>query len=318
VSSSLLDRLNKANVLIVGDAMLDRYWYGDVDRISPEAPVPVVHLRHTDERPGGAANVARNVRALGATCTLISITGDDPEATRLEELLAKEGIGRHLQRDKLLNTIVKLRVISRHQQLLRIDFEAPPSKDARVQLLDEYLRRLAGFSAVIISDYGKGGLGYIQEMIQAARKAGTPVIVDPKGQDYSHYRGANLITPNRREFEQVAGRFTDNDDLRRKADAMIAALELDGLLVTRGEEGMSYFGKGGVSLHVPAQARDVFDVTGAGDTVIAAMGASLAVGGAMPDALQLANVAAGIVVSKLGAATATPDEIRRELASGNK
>jgi rfaE bifunctional protein kinase chain/domain len=317
VPASLLDRLTKANVLIVGDAMLDRYWYGDVDRISPEAPVPVVHLRHTDERPGGAANVARNVRALGAACTLISITGDDPEAARLAELLAKENIGCHLQRDKLLNTIVKLRVISRHQQLLRVDFEAPPSKDARVQLLDEYLRRLAGFSAVIVSDYGKGGLGYIQEMIQAARKAGVPVIVDPKGQDYSHYRGATLLTPNRREFEQVAGRFTDNEDLKRKAGAMIAALDLGGLLVTRGEEGMSYFGKDGVSLHVPARARDVFDVTGAGDTVIAAVGASLAVAGALPDALQLANIAAGIVVSKLGAATATPDEIRRELKVGN-
>lgn len=310
----LLDRLNKAKVLIVGDAMLDRYWYGDVDRISPEAPVPVVHLRHTDERPGGAANVARNVRALGAACTLISITGDDPEATRLSELLASEDIGCHLQRDKLLNTTVKLRVISRHQQLLRVDFEAPPSKDARVRLLDEYLHRLAGFSVVIVSDYGKGGLGYVQEMIQAARKAGLPVIVDPKGQDYSHYRGATMITPNRREFELVAGRFIDNDDLKRKAAAMIASLDLEGLLVTRGEEGMSYFGKDGVALHVPARTRDVYDVTGAGDTVIAAMGASFGIGSALPDALHLANIAAGIVVSKLGAATATPAEIRNDLA----
>lgn len=313
----LLDRLNKANVLIVGDAMLDRYWYGDVDRISPEAPVPVVHLRHTDERPGGAANVARNVRALGAACTLISITGDDPEATRLAELLAHDGIGCHLQRDKLLNTTVKLRVISRHQQLLRVDFEAPPSKDARVQLLDDYLRRLTGFSAVIVSDYGKGGLGYIQEMIQAARKAGVPVIVDPKGQDYSHYRGATMITPNRKEFELVAGRFVDNEELKHKADAMIASLDLEGLLITRGEEGMSFFGKGREALHVPARARDVFDVTGAGDTVIATVGASFGVGGELSDAIQLANIAAGIVVSKLGAATATPAEIRHELTSRN-
>jgi rfaE bifunctional protein kinase chain/domain len=318
VPLELLDRLNKANVLIVGDAMLDRYWYGDVDRISPEAPVPVVHLRHTDERPGGAANVARNVRALGAACTLLSVTGDDPEATRLAELLARDGIGCHLQRDKLLNTTVKLRVISRHQQLLRVDFEAPPSKDARVQLLDDYLRRLTGFSAVIVSDYGKGGLGYIQEMIQAARKTGVPVIVDPKGQDYSHYRGATMITPNRKEFELVAGRFVDNDDLKRKADAMIAALDLDALLVTRGEEGMSLFGKRGEALHVPARARDVFDVTGAGDTVIAAVGASYGGGGALSSAIQLANIAAGIVVSKLGAATATPEEIRHELTNRNK
>lgn len=294
--------------------MLDRYWYGDVDRISPEAPVPVIAVRSSDERPGGAANVARGVHALGGGCTLFTVTGDDRDADSLQRLLEGEGVSCLLQRDKLLNTTVKLRVISRHQQLIRIDFESPASKDARVRLLDEYLERLGEFSAVILSDYGKGGLGYIQEMIHAAQERKIPVVVDPKGHDYSHYRGATMITPNRKEFELVAGRFLDNDDLERRAQAMVAALELGGVLVTRGEEGMSYFGRDGQVLHIPAQAREVYDVTGAGDTVIGAIGCGLGVGGAIEDTLRLANVAAGIVVGKLGAATVTPQEIRHELA----
>ncbi len=310
----LLDRLAKANVLVVGDAMLDRYWHGDVDRISPEAPVPVVAVRHLEERPGGAANVARSARALKARCALLSISGDDREADSLERLLAADGIECALQRDKLLNTTVKLRVISRHQHLIRIDFESPASKDTRVRLLDEYLKRLAGTGAVIVSDYGKGGLGHVQEMISAARNAKLPVVVDPKGSDYSHYHGATLITPNRKEFEIVAGRFIDNADLEKRGRRLVADLSLGGLLVTRGEEGMSYLGADGRTIHIPAQAREVFDVTGAGDTVIATLGCSLAVGGDLDDALRLSNVAAGIVVGKLGSATATPDEIRHELA----
>lgn len=309
----LLNDLGRARVLVIGDAMLDRYWHGGVERISPEAPVPVVTIKRCDERPGGAANVARNVRDLGAACTLLSITGDDREADSLEQLLGKADIGFRLHRDKLINTIVKLRVISRNQQLLRIDFESPPSKDARVQLLDYYLEHLNQFDVVIVSDYGKGGLGYVQEMVSAAREAGLPVIVDPKGDDYSIYRRATLVTPNRREFEQVAGRARDEADLERRAAATVAALELDGLLVTRGEEGMSLFERSGRTLHVPARVREVFDVTGAGDSVIAAVACAYAVGGAVEDALHLASVAAGIVVGKLGAATATPDEIRREL-----
>jgi rfaE bifunctional protein kinase chain/domain len=183
-----------------------------------------------------------------------------------------------------------------------------------VKLLEHYLHHVADYTAVVISDYGKGGLGYIQEMIHAARIAGRPVVIDPKGQDYSHYRGATLITPNRKEFEMVAGRFLDNDDLARRASAMVAGLELEGVLVTRSEEGMSYFGRGGKILHIPTHAREVYDVTGAGDTVIAAIGTALGAGADLPDTLQLANVAAGIVVGKLGAATVTPQEIRHELA----
>jgi rfaE bifunctional protein kinase chain/domain len=312
--TKLLDDIARANVLVVGDAMLDRYWHGDVDRISPEAPVPVVAVRHLDERPGGAANVARSARALRAKCTLLSISGDDRDADSLQRLLAADGIDCLLQRDKLLNTTVKLRVISRHQQLIRIDFESPASKDTRVRLLDEYLKRLSGAGAVIVSDYGKGGLGHVQEMITAARQAGLPVVVDPKGSDYSHYRGATLITPNRKEFEMVAGRFIDNADLDKRARKLVADLALGGILVTRGEEGMSYLGADGRTIHIPAQAREVFDVTGAGDTVIATIGCALAVGGTLEDTLRLSNVAAGIVVGKLGSATATPEEIRHELA----
>ncbi len=311
----LLEKIARAKVLVVGDVMLDRYWYGDVERISPEAPVPVVAVKQAKELPGGAANVAQNVRTLGAACTLFSISGDDREADGLERLLGEAGIRCQLHRDKLLNTTVKLRVISRHQQLLRIDFDCPVSKDARVKLLDSYLKHLSEYDAVIISDYGKGGLGYIQEMIQAARAATRPVVVDPKGDDYSGYRGANLITPNRKEFEHVAGRFRDNAELERKALAMAKELDLGGVLVTRGEEGMSLVQQDGRVLHIPARAREVFDVTGAGDTVIASIGCAWSVGSELDDALHLANIAAGIVVGKLGAATASPAEIMHELST---
>jgi rfaE bifunctional protein kinase chain/domain len=268
-----------------------------------------------DERPGGAANVAQNVRTLGAACTLFSISGDDREADGLERLLGEADIRCQLHRDKLLNTTIKQRVISRHQQLLRIDFDCPVSKDARVKLLDSYLKHLPEYDAVIISDYGKGGLGYIQEMIQAAHAAGRPVVVDPKGDDYSGYRGANLITPNRKEFEHVAGRFRDNAELERKALAMAKELDLGGVLVTRGEDGMSLVEQDGRVLHIPARKREVFDVTGAGDTVIASIGCAWAVGSELGDALLLANIAAGIVVGKLGAATASPAEILHELSA---
>lgn len=311
---ALLEKITRARVLVVGDTMLDRYWYGSVERISPEAPVPVVSIKQSDERPGGAANVARNVRALGASCALFAIAGDDREADRLGELLERDGIRCVLARDKLLNTTVKLRVVSRNQQLLRIDFEAPASKDARVRLLDAYLAQVKDYDLVLVSDYGKGGVGYVQEMIQAARKAGRPVLVDPKGVDYSGYRGATLITPNRKEFEQVAGAFRDNEQLVQKARAMVEDLDLSGVLVTRSEEGMSLVERDGRVLHMPARAREVFDVTGAGDTVIAAIGCAYAVHGDLTDALHLANVAAGIVVGKFGAATATPQEILHELA----
>ena len=309
----LIKQLGKARVLVIGDAMLDRYWYGGVERISPEAPVPVIAVNGSDERLGGAANVARNVTALGAQCTLLSITGDDTDAGALAALLDAAGVSHHLCRDPLISTTVKLRVISRNQQLIRIDFESPASHDTRRALLDAFSGVVDGFDVVIVSDYGKGGLAHVREIIAIAREHGKPVVVDPKGDDYSGYRGATLITPNRKEFEQVAGRFTTEDELVRKAGDMVQKLSLDGLLVTRGEEGMSLIGRDGKLVHMPARAREVFDVTGAGDTVIASVGCSYAAGAETEDALHLANVAAGIVVAKLGAATATPEEILAEL-----
>ncbi len=313
----LLKKIAEVRALVVGDAMLDRYWYGAVDRISPEAPVPVVAVQRCEERPGGAANVARNVHALGGRCALFAVTGDDAAADTLERLLGEDSIECRLQRDKLINTTVKLRVISQHQQLIRLDFDMQGSKDARAQLLKDYSRRVRQSQVVIISDYGKGGVGPIQEMIRSAREAGIPIVVDPKGDDYTPYRGADLVSPNRREFELVAGRFRDDKELEDKARALVERLEIGAVVVTRGEEGMSLVKADGQVLHYPARAREVFDVTGAGDTVIASVGCALAAGGAPEDALHLANVAAGIVVGKLGAAAATPAEILHELALEN-
>ncbi len=310
----LLKKIAEVRALVIGDAMLDRYWYGAVDRISPEAPVAVVAVGRCEERPGGAANVARNVRALGARCTLFAVTGDDAAADTLERFLGEEEIECRLQRDKLISTTVKLRVISRNQQLIRLDFDMQGSKDARAQLMRDYLQRVGHFDVVIVSDYGKGGVGAIGEMIRAARAAGIPVVVDPKGEDYAPYRGANLLSPNRKEFELVAGRFRDDRELEEKAKALARRLEVGAVVITRGEEGMSLIKADGEVLHYPARAREVFDVTGAGDTVIASVGCALAAGGAPEDALHLANVAAGIVVGKLGAATATPEEILHEVA----
>lgn len=310
----LLKKIAEVRALVIGDAMLDRYWYGAVDRISPEAPVAVVAVGRCEERPGGAANVARNVRALGARCALFAMTGDDAAADTLERFLGEEEIECRLQRDKLISTTVKLRVISRNQQLIRLDFDMQGSKDARAQLMRDYLERIGQFDVVIVSDYGKGGVGAIGEMIRAARAAGIPVVVDPKGEDYAPYRGANLLSPNRREFELVAGRFRDDRELEEKAKALARRLELGAVVITRGEEGMSLIKADGEVLHYPARAREVFDVTGAGDTVIASVGCALAAGGAPEDALHLANVAAGIVVGKLGAATASAEEILHEVA----
>ncbi len=308
----LIEKIAQARVLVVGDAMLDRYWYGGVERISPEAPVPVVAVTGVEERPGGAANVASNVTALGAHCTLMAVTGDDADADCLTTMLESKGIQTRLLRDKLVNTTVKLRVVSQQQQLIRIDFEAPTSKDARNKMLNGYLSRLNEFDVVILSDYGKGGLGDIQEMIHAAREKNVPLVIDPKGDDYESYKGATLITPNRKEFERVAGRYQDEGELVDKARGLVERLELEAILVTRSEEGMSLISRSGNVVHMPARAREVFDVTGAGDTVIATIAAAYAAGGEPADALHLANIAAGIVVGKLGSATATPEEIIRE------
>ena len=247
-------RVATARVLVVGDVMLDRYWFGDVERISPEAPVPVVRIARSEERPGGAANVARNAGALGAKATLLSATGDDEPADALLRMLAADGVRTSFLRDAALTTTVKLRVIGRQQQLLRIDFETAPSHELLASKLADFDALLADTDAVVLSDYGKGGLAHIATMIGRARAAGKPVLVDPKGEDWDKYRGASLVTPNRGEFRQVAGRWRDEADLERRAQALRRDLELGALLVTRSEEGMSLYSDAG-TLTIPAQAR---------------------------------------------------------------
>jgi rfaE bifunctional protein kinase chain/domain len=303
------DRVAQSDVLIVGDVMLDRYWFGDVERISPEAPVPVVRIARAEERPGGAANVARNVAALGAHAKLLSAIGRDESGDALARLLDVDRIETTFLRDDALKTTVKLRVIGRQQQLLRIDFEAPPSHELLAAHLAQFDALLAKSNALVLSDYGKGGLAHIGTMIERGRRAGKPVLVDPKGDEWERYRGATLITPNRIEFRQVAGRARDEDDLARRAQALRRELQIDALLLTRSEEGMSLYSDAG-SLTIPAQAREVFDVSGAGDTVIGVLGTLLAAGAPIADAMAIANEAAGVVVGKLGTAVAEPDELR--------
>ncbi len=296
-------------MLVVGDVMLDRYWFGDVSRISPEAPVPVVKVERSEERPGGAANVARNAAALAAHTVLLSVVGQDEPAQALGRLLESEGVVASLQTDPDLATTVKLRVIGRQQQLLRIDFETWPNHESLQATLAEFRARLPNVDVVVLSDYGKGGLTHVAEMIQLAREANKPVLVDPKGDDYSKYRGATLLTPNRSELRQVVGKWRDDADLAARAQKLRAELALDALLVTRSEEGMTLFRDEG-ALHEGTRAREVYDVSGAGDTVIATLAVMLAAGAPMADAMRWANHAAGIVVGKLGTATVTLDEIK--------
>ncbi|MEW5889358.1 MAG: D-glycero-beta-D-manno-heptose-7-phosphate kinase [Pseudomonadota bacterium] len=302
----------KARVLVVGDVMLDRYWFGDVSRISPEAPVPVVKVERTEERPGGAANVARNAAALGAHACLLSVVGQDEAGAALARLMEAEGVDASLHKDMELATTIKLRVIGRQQQLLRIDFENSPTHEVLTAKLADFERKLSRYDVVVLSDYGKGGLTHIGEMIGLARAARKPVLVDPKGEDYSRYAGATLLTPNRAELRQVVGRWGSEDELRRKATRLRDDLKLDALLVTRSEEGMTLF-RDGEAIHEPAQAREVYDVSGAGDTVIATLAVMLASGADAIAAMRLANRAAGIVVGKLGTAVVHLDELRAAL-----
>ena len=302
------DRVARTRVLVAGDVMLDRYWFGDVERISPEAPVPIVKVTRTEERPGGAANVARNVAALGARATLLSVIGADEPGATLERLLAADRVQTLFHRDPALPTTVKMRVIGRQQQLLRIDFETVPSHEVLATKLADFDRLLADTDLVILSDYGKGGLAHIATMIERARAAGKPVLVDPKGDDWDKYRGATVITPNRGEFRKVVGRWQGPAEMAAKALALRAGLGVTALLVTRSEEGMSLYTADGAE-DIPAVAREVYDVSGAGDTVIATLGVLLGAGADLRSAVRIANEAAGVVVGKLGTAVATPDEL---------
>jgi rfaE bifunctional protein kinase chain/domain len=303
-----IEQMRAARVLVVGDVMLDRYWFGEVSRISPEAPVPVVCIGRMEERPGGAANVARNAAALGATVDLLAVVGADEAGAALARLLEAEGVRAQLTRDATLDTTVKLRVIGRQQQLLRIDFEKLPARAALEAKLADFEARLAQCQLVILSDYAKGALTHVERMIAAARGAGKPVLVDPKGDDYDKYRHATLLTPNRSEFREVAGSWKSDADFIARAQRLRSELELGALLITRSEEGMTLLEQDGV-LHVPAVAKEVFDVSGAGDTVIATLGVMLAAGASLADAVRWANRAAGIVVGKLGTAVVHPGEL---------
>lgn len=300
---------DQAGVLVVGDVMLDRYWYGPTGRISPEAPVPVVKVDQIEERPGGAANVAMNIAALGGHARLIGLTGADEQAQALQEKLSSLDVHCDFVSLSDYPTTTKLRVISRGQQLIRLDFE-DGFHDVKAELiLPRIDALLPNMKVVVLSDYAKGTLEHVQDMIVRVRQAGIPVMVDPKGTDFERYRGATLLTPNLSEFEAVVGKVSSEDDLVEKGFGLIDQYDLEALLITRSEHGMTLLQKGQEPMHMPTQAKEVYDVTGAGDTVVSVLAASLAAGKSLPDACKLANAAAGVVVGKLGTSTLSTIEL---------
>jgi len=308
-----IPEFDTGSVLVVGDLMLDRYWHGDTSRISPEAPVPVVRVGQIEERAGGAGNVALNIASLGAHAAVIGLTGQDEAADALARTLEGVGVTCHFERLAGFPTVTKLRVISRHQQLIRLDFEDGfPGHDPAglVQRLREHINDVG---VVVMSDYCKGALRAAEQLIEIARAAGRPVVIDPKGSDFSHYRGATVITPNMSEFEAVVGHCTSEEEIVSKGEALRDQLQLDALLITRSEKGMTLLERGQEPLHIPTKAREVFDVTGAGDTVVSVLAASLAAGQGLRQATVLANLAAGVVVGKLGTASVTVPELRRAM-----
>lgn len=309
-----LPAFEKAKVLVVGDVMLDRYWTGPTERISPEAPVPVVRINQIEDRPGGAANVALNIATLGGQVSLAGIVGQDETANALTTGVQTLGVEPKWHRVANKPTITKLRVMSRHQQLIRLDFEEPYPAAESVALLNAATQMLSTVDVVILSDYAKGALAEPQAFIQQARAAGVKVLVDPKGSDFSRYRGATLLTPNLAEFELVVGKVTNEADLVEKAHGLLAEFDLEALLVTRSEKGMTLITAGQPELHIPTVAREVHDVTGAGDTVISALGTALAAGSSLPEACAIANTAAGIVVAKLGTSTVSRIELIEALS----
>ncbi len=307
--NTVLPDFSQARVLVVGDVMLDRYWQGTTSRISPEAPVPVVHVAEREERPGGAGNVALNLAALGTTVHLLGVCGDDEPADVLSQLLSSAGVACHLERKPHLPTITKLRVLSSHQQLIRLDFEDNISEVSQTQ----YEVLLSEVDVVVLSDYGKGALNKVAGLIALANKHKRPVLVDPKGRDFSIYAGASLITPNRLEFEAVVGPCANDVTLVEKGQALMQTQRLQNLLITRGSEGMTLLSRQAAPLHLPTQAQEVFDVTGAGDTVIALLAAGLACGSTYETAAFWANVGAGVVVGKLGTATVNQEELAAKI-----
>jgi rfaE bifunctional protein kinase chain/domain len=299
---------NAPRVLIVGDVMLDRYWFGEVNRISPEAPVPVVRVERREERLGGAANVARNAVALGAHTGLLGVVGKDEAGDTVEQLLTELRVNSYLNRDVSISTIIKLRVIGRQQQLLRVDFESPPADTVLRDKLTQFNALLPQYDVIVLSDYAKGSLINVMHMIAAARRLNKRILVDPKGEDFSRYKGASILTPNKSELRQVVGSWKSEEELTAKAQQLRAALELEALLLTRSEEGMTLYTEGDV-IHIPTVAREVYDVSGAGDTVIATLATMVGAGVPLTEAVSIANRAGGIVVGKLGTATVTREEL---------
>ena len=302
------DAVARARILVIGDVMLDRYWFGEVERISPEAPVPVVHVAKREDRLGGAANVARNIVSLGAQATLVGVVGQDEAATQVKHLLNEAGVGAHLVCDPSHPTTLKMRVLGRQQQLLRIDFEEKPSAAMLEAMQQQIAPLLAQHDVVVLSDYAKGVLAQVEALIEMARAKGLPVLVDPKGSNYARYHGATLVTPNRSEMQQAVGHWHTEQELEDRAQKLRAELGLEALLVTRSEQGMTLFTGHGRD-HVEAQAHEVFDVSGAGDTVLATLAVMRATGMEWPDAMRWANKAGGIVVGKLGTSIVTQGEL---------
>jgi len=304
-----LPDFSKASILVIGDVMLDRYWFGDTLRISPEAPIPIVKIHQNDERPGGAANVALNLAALGAKVMLLGITGQDEASHLLTQQLKAAKVAHDILQFPTIPTITKLRIISRHQQLIRLDFEEkfPPFNPET--LIENYKKHLAQANLVILSDYNKGTLCCAEELIKIAQDAHIPVLVDPKGTQFNKYRNATVLTPNFKEFEAVVGTCANEQEIINKGRQLLNDLNMTSLLLTRGEQGMTLIEKNREEIHLPAHAKEVFDVTGAGDTVIALLGATLAAGSDLPQAMFLANLAASLVIAKLGAATVSVPEL---------
>ena len=312
---NLLDALNSVKILVVGDVMLDQYWFGDVNRISPEAPVPIVKVNRSQIRCGGAANVAINAATLGVDSILLSVVGNDEAGKNLQNLVEnQQNLTPIFHIDQNIATIVKLRVIAKQQQLLRIDFETPPTRQILDAKLSDFAKQIQNNpNVIILSDYGKGALTHSSEMIKIAKNANLQIFIDPKGSNYQKYKNADLITPNRQELSQVVGNWHDENDLILRAENLRKDLNLKALLVTRSEEGMTLIGENNLVVNQPARALEVYDVSGAGDTVIATLSAARAAGADWDLAMQFATLAAGIVVGKLGTATVSVEEIKTEI-----
>lgn len=310
----IITPLNQHKVLVVGDVMLDRYWFGDVNRISPEAPVPIAKINYTEDRPGGAANVARNIASLNGDVTLLSVVGEDEPAKALKNILTRDNVNSILKPDSSISTILKLRVLAKNQQLIRLDFEEQPSYEILGEILDIYSEIIDNYDTVILSDYGKGGLSHTTKMIEIANKHNKQILIDPKGTDYSKYENATIITPNKNEFRDAVGLWHNNADFEKKAIALKKQLNLKYLLVTRSKDGMSLFSEN-VQTDYPTIAREVYDVSGAGDTVIATLGLMLANKIPIEEAVMLANIAAGVVVAKVGTATLNLQELIYQIKS---